>query len=122
MRKAYVVSHDWCDASVIAFAEKPSQAKAIAKCSDFLCDYEYIELQCRRLKEADFFAKTTNIRLVEGSTIEEQRIMREIGWYEIDHTSEECSECGLHEWEELPESQLTEIDGRMVCQECRESP
>jgi len=121
-KRAYKVGHDSCDASVIVFAASPSQAKTSANTTEWLCEYPYIELRCQRLPEADKYlneASSNLVDLVDGSTVEDQRIMRELGWYEVDGTMEVCNVCDLFEWEDLPESHLEESMGQDVCAGCR---
>lgn len=116
MRKAYVVTADSVEASVLVFAESHSKAKGLAIGSDFLCDCAYVDLICTRKPEADGFGDGNCV--VDGSGAGHSKIMRLIGWYELDGNLEECAACGLFEFGDLPSSCISEEDG--LCAECRE--
>jgi hypothetical protein len=117
---AFVVTADGCEASILVFSTKPSKAKVLAQSTPWLSDVEWIEMKCRREPAVDKYADQFGAGAVECSNKEEQAVLRELGWYEIMGPIDECGECGLYEWSDLPESELHfPVDGDPVCAGCR---
>lgn len=102
----FVITADGCEANILVFAAKPSSAKTFALSTPWMCDFEWIELRCRRAASVDKYAEQFGAGAIECNNKSEQKVLRELGWYEIDGASEECSECGLYEWSDIPESEL----------------
>lgn len=121
--KAWKVTADDAEASIIVFAPKASEAKTIGKGSDWLHDFEFTDLRATRLPGADKYASLGRARL-DGDCKESARVMWELGWYQIEASSEACDICGRHEWDGVPESKVswTENDetGDNICAGCRE--
>jgi hypothetical protein len=103
---AFVVTADHCEASILVFANKRSAAKSFARYTPWLCDFDWIDLRCRREPSVDKHSDEFGAGAFECDNEAQQRIMRELGWYEIDMALDECAECGLYEWSSLPESEL----------------
>lgn len=119
--KAYMVTSDQHEPCAVAFAETANKAKLHVLGSGWFDGYEYIELRATRLKHIDDEAENFGPGMVSDS-IEAQRLMRSLGWYEMEGTFEECHVCQLYPWEELPESQLTEVaDDEYICKGCQEA-
>lgn len=118
--KAFVVSAEGSEVSELVFAEKASRAKTLAHGSDWLHWYDYTELTCRREPKADKCAGT-----IEGvlciDDADGQRILRDLGWRRIDGFDEVCNDCERYEWDDVPESKLSEIrdTGKWICKGCK---
>jgi hypothetical protein len=106
----------------LVFATKPSAAKVLARGTPWLCDHEWIELKCCRKPSVDKYADQFGAGAIECNNKAEKRVLRELGWYEIDGPLDECIECGLYEWTDLTESELHDsVDGDPICAGCKES-
>ena len=117
--RAYSVTTDWAEASVIVFATTASQAKAEAKGTDWLCDAEWTDLRVRREPTIDTHAATYGQNALDFSTAEQAAIARELGWYELENDHEACSKCGRFPWRLVAGSNVGN-DG--LCDGCREIP
>lgn len=120
MKKAYFVQIDedegYC---TVVFAENRNKARVLAMYDDnFNADYtRYIDLKPTRFPQADFFVKENpNLHMLDIDNPEHARFMRSKGWFTADSTY--CDECGLASFESVPESQVVEVGGEMVCLEC----
>jgi hypothetical protein len=120
--KAWTVGSDDGDVgTVIVFANSRTEAKKIGKKSDWLVDLEWTEVCCRRLPEMDDKNERQEPHFLDGESLKDQRMMRRLGWCEINGSYIRCDLCNLYHWEALPESQLTEFeDGKLICRECTE--
>lgn len=114
---AFVVGAD-NTASVIAFAPDQEAAKKLASRSEWLKDCEWIDLRVNREPKLDALAQSRGVGIITGDGPDDARIMRELGWYEIDGSSEYCENCGLHQWECLPESYIAASGDAFLCREC----
>lgn len=119
-KKAYHVRIDndegYC---TVVFAENRNKAKLLAMADDnFNADYtRYIDLKPIRMPNADYFVeKYPDIRSLDLANSEHARFLRYEGWWSEDCSY--CDECGLATFDNVPESQLVEVDGEMVCLEC----
>ena len=118
---AFVVTADYCEANILVFATKPSAAKSFAKCTPWMCDLEWTDLRCRRRAAVDRYADQFGAGAIECNNAAEVKVLRELGWYEIDGSDYECVECGLYEWTSLPESKIhLPADGDPICTGCKE--
>jgi hypothetical protein len=118
----FVVTADGCEASILVFANRPSAAKKMALVTPWLCDTEWVELRCRREASVDKYADQFGAGAIECNNKAEKKVLRELGWYEIQGPLDECVECGLYEWTGLSESELHHPDdGDPICAGCRES-
>ena len=117
--RAYAVRdiHDSDGATVLVIAESVSRAKRLAKQSEWLDYAEWLDLRCKRAHGADKYS-TGAERLIDGNSVADQRIMRELGWHEIDGSHAVCGRCDLYEWADLPESIIGWIDDEAVCAGC----
>ena len=113
---AFSVTTDYADASVLVWETTPGKAKASALCSLWLDGCDWNDLRCKREPRADGY-RTTPGTLGDDCSPDDCRLMRNLGWYEIDGPEEPCSVCGKYEWRMVPESRLPE-DGD-VCAECQ---
>jgi hypothetical protein len=118
---AFVVTSDYVECSLLVFAENRGEAKSIAHRSEWFVDEEWTDLRVRREPRADAFGETHGKGRIECSTADEQRLLRSLGWHQLEHSYEDCSKCGLNEWELVPESKLTEVGDTYVCAGCREA-
>jgi len=106
MKKAYVLTADDCG-SIIVFAETRGKARAMAcymEQFDWLDD-TFTGVEIRREDWADVQLKNANSDVLEWGGNE--KFYRSIEWYENEgNMSEVCRECGLYEFESIPESKL----------------
>jgi hypothetical protein len=121
--KAYKVTNWDAEISVIVFAVSVNAAKSSGFQSVWFCDGQYIDLRCTRLPALDNLAAEKGATLLEGDESWEIKAMREIGWYEYEGNTDECRVCRLHQWEDLPESELIYPDedfndGDPICRGC----
>ena len=115
--KAYIITDPDCEAAVLAFAGSHAKAKSIGfKAHIWMCSSEWIELRCRRYPEADKYATEHNHRAITGDSRSDVQIMYELGWYSVDGSGEDCSNCGRFEWENIPASRIPE--GSEICVDC----
>ncbi len=114
--RAFQVSCDDHEASVLVFARKASKAKSMAFHDDAMTFVDdFTDLSCRRISAADYYAKEFG----EGCLPLNERgmsILRELGWYQIDGNMEPCTMCNLYEWDSLSDSR---IDESGLCSHCR---
>jgi hypothetical protein len=113
--KAYCVTSDYSDYSVLVFAENSNKAKSHGHGADNLCDEDYTTLHAARLKKADKFAEFCGEGYVPF-TDKYGAVFYEIGWYfsEDDKIPPECDKCGKHEFASIPESKI--VNG--ICTKC----
>ena len=123
--RAFTVSADDCESSVLVFAETPARAKYFAKRSDWMYDCDWVDMRVHRASLADDQANVYGLGVVEPGgpgerTTAIERLMRLLGWYEIDGSVDECPACGLNEWSNIPESKVCHeiADGELVCGDC----
>jgi len=103
----------------VVFAENRNQARLLAMGEDGFDDNDmrYIDLHPRRMPQADFFVeKYPDLCRLDINEPAHARFMRDEGWSSTDCSY--CYECGLATFDAVPESQLTEVDGEMICLEC----
>jgi hypothetical protein len=74
-----------------------------------------------REPKADKYATKFGETYIGAETADEQRVLRELGWVELDNSMTECCKCGLHEWSQIPESKICEIGdiGEGICAGCQ---
>ena len=113
--KAYSLTADYVDEGLIVFAATPGKAKSLKGFSPELCDVEWVNLICKRNKDADKFHKEGRAFL-SFSTEEGQRAYRELGWTSSERW-EYCISCDQGVWDLVPESFL---DDNGKCEECQE--
>jgi len=116
--KAYTVSHINDDGCFLVFAPTHGKAKSLgygAYCA--FNDTEWIDLRCRRCPASDQYAREFGESSLSGEAPEQARVMRNLGWHEINGYLSPCESCGLHEWEAIPESHIAEEYGD--CLECQ---
>lgn len=113
--KAYKVTTDYSEYSEVAFADTPSQAKWMAQQGSHLHDAEWTDLRATRAPAFDRASKHYGLGCWHDADF--VRVARAEGWYQVDHGCP-CSECGLYEFELLPESVVGDDD---LCPECRKS-
>lgn len=118
---AFVVTADYAEGSELVFAEKPSRAKMLAHGTSALCDFEWTDLRCRREPVADKYGKDFTKETTIGYDKNAQKILRELGWHQLEGEQSSCRVCDLYEWDEVPESALIwEDKGEPICKECAE--
>ena len=114
---AFSVTTDYADACVLVWDSTPGKAKASALCSSLWLDgSEWNDLRCKREPRADGY-RTTPGTLGDDCSPDDCRLMRNLGWYEIDGPQEPCSVCGKYEWRMVPESRITADTG--LCAGCQ---
>ena len=111
MLKAFRVSSDHAEVSVIVFAATVGRAKSMALRELEFDGFEFTELKARREKKADAFA--TREQALTMYTPVEQKIYQSIGWHEFE--ANYCDGCGEYEFSLLPETKLNEYD---LCATC----
>lgn len=113
--KGFKICTDFDDVSVLVVAGKASEAKGMAFRTEWFCDCDYIDLIVKREPKIDYLSKNGK-RLIDGSGKGDGDIMRDLGWFELENTLETCSDCGLHPFSSVPESEL--IEG--ICRGCKQ--
>jgi len=122
--KGYAVTDFWADVgSMLVFAEGYGEAKSLALHSELFCESEYIYLRCKRQPEIDQYADDFGRGFIEGSDDREIKLMRDLGWYQVEGSGSVCRECELYEWEDYAPSLLTfdtddELEEEGVCAQC----
>lgn len=120
--RAFVIRDALADeGTILIFARSPNRAKYLALGRDWFEYSEYKDLRARREKRADKFV----YKFGEGElpySPESDRILRNLGWYPGYREAETCIECGLYEWEAVPESRLHYVpEGvELICNACDE--
>ena len=114
--RAYTVTSKYGEAGVLAFAHNPTEAKQLARRSEWLEDAEWIELRAKREPKSDIDARERGVGIIDGQGKDDGKIMRLLGWWCIETGGDPCEDCGLFEWEGVEESTL---DENGVCGECR---
>lgn len=120
----FSVTTQYAEVNVLLFATNRNRAKKIAHGSEWLCNEEWTDLRVKREPRADRYAAKFGEGYLQCETADEQRVLRELGWYQVDHSMTECCKCGLHEWSDVPESHTTEIGdiGEVICAGCQKKP
>ena len=114
--RAYVVSVDDDAVSAIVWVTTSStNAKVAALNTAWLGHCEYDDLECCREPKADGL-RPLGYMICDEPTVEDTRLLRDLGWYEFDGSDLVCDSCDLSQWRDLPESQIGE-DG--ICEQCR---
>lgn len=125
--KAYKVTDEDHEVCAVVFAETANRAKYACVGHSWFDWYEYIDLRATRLKDVDDQAEKFGFGMIGDrsdvdNNTEAYRVMRSLGWYELEGNLDECGICGLYAWEDLPESQLVEVteDGidDYICKGC----
>lgn len=117
--RAYKAEAKFSEGCVLVFACGIREAKRKAFSNEWFDDAEWIELTVRRYPAADEYAEQFGPGCVECNTEEQQRMHRDLGWYELEHSSECCEQCGRHAWSMVPESQVEWTDRDLwLCRSC----
>ena len=118
--KAYVVRTDTSEGCILAWAETPAKAKTMAFSTDTLNSsyVEWTDLRGRREPKADGFRETEGI-IGDMPPEAECRLLRELGWHQCEGNMHPCVKCELYEWEQLPESKITDDETGWICAGCR---
>ena len=116
MSKAYTVTAKRADVSVLVWADAAIRAKSLGHKTEWLCEEDWTELTARREPTLD--GKRAEGYCAEGDKPEDQRLMRDLGWFELEGSGVPCKECDRYAWGNVPESRLDEND---VCAECKKT-
>jgi len=112
--RAWVVSTDWSEASIIVFATTRSEARTYARQSEWLAGGDWTDFRARRLPYADDYAVTFGLGVARwGEPL--ARLMWLLGWYEVGEEAETCAGCDSYVWSLVPESHL---DANYLCRKC----
>jgi len=116
---AFSVTTAHLDVNVLVFARDRSHAKRVAQRSEWVSEggVEWIDLRVSREPKADKYAPQFGETYISAETADEQRVLRELGWYQLESTTEECQVCHKHEWDLVLESKLQDVDG-YTCAGC----
>ena len=118
--RAFVVTAASVEVSIVVFSTDNSRAKTIAHGSEWMGDLPFIELRCRREPLADSFASEFEEGAIRAETEPECRLLRALGWYELDGEVAQCDGCKLYPWSNVPASLLLECDDdKLYCSGCR---
>jgi len=116
MKKAYSTHADDCG-SIILFAETPGLARSLAQCTGYYDECDFIEIKVKREPLADSQFKNSESGILEWGGNE--KFYRSIEWFENEDYSSECRECGLFEFEKIPESKLIfDKEDEPICKGC----
>jgi len=119
--KAFVVTTKYADASVLVWEETPAKAKHTAMGSLWLDGCDWNDLQIKREPRADGYKTTAGI-LGDDCTPEDCRLMRNLGWHQIDGSMQPCAECGRYEWLDVIESTMSGCDLCVGCAAAKINP
>jgi hypothetical protein len=118
--KAFVISSDCCEASILVWAGYPSRAKILAFHTDTFGNEEWTNLRCRREPRADGLHAVERI-VGDHPSVDEGKLLRSLGWHQCEGNRIPCEKCELYEWDKLPESKITDDDMGWICQSCRDN-
>jgi len=111
--KAWSVMDYGAECGYIVFAETRGKARAAAMgCAGLDCS-EWNDVEVRRIPKLD--GKRNAPCVLDWE--KDGRIYYEAGWYPIDGAPS-CDCCGLFEYDEFPESRVTETDDGFMCAAC----
>lgn len=116
---AFNVTTDYLEANILVFARNRSHAKQVASRSEWISegDVPWIDLRVNREPKADRHAAKYGETYISAETADEQRVLRELGWYQLESMTEECQVCHKHQWDLVPESKLEYVGG-YTCAGC----
>lgn len=118
--RAYIVSVENVEATVLVFACSHNEAKSLARGTEWFCDEPYTSLRAKRSSVADKYVESFGRGCLEAADRREQLVLRELGWYELEGSQTECSRCKLYPWSKVTESTLEYVGEELVCGECKE--
>jgi hypothetical protein len=116
---AFSVTTEWLEANILVFARDRTHAKGVSQRCEWISegDVEWTDLRVHREPAADKYAAKFGETYISAETADEQRVLRELGWYQLESTTEECQVCHKHEWDMVPESKLEDVGG-YTCAGC----
>jgi hypothetical protein len=125
--KAWCVRSATDEYTTLVFAPTRNKARSLARSLEAFCDADWVDLRAKREPEADkyvaqFCAYPSEGFAIECRTTAECRVMRELGYFEVDADSAPCDECGLHQWSLVPESCIYEYHKGAFCKQCAPVP
>lgn len=103
------------DISVPVFATSASDAKTVALTCEWFESNTYMDLRAKREPRLDAYAETFGRIYFTFDTPEQERLVRSIGWRQLEWDETPCAKCGLYAWSLLPESAIGEAG---MCGEC----
>jgi len=112
--KAWTVTATHAEASIVVWAANRSDAKALARTTDWLCDAPWIDLRVKREPRAD--GKRLLPDVADGSTRNDSELFWSLGWHCIIDDDVPCKRCERFSWPDVPASKIGD-DG--VCVACR---
>lgn len=112
--KAYVATDEALEGALLLSARTNREAHILAWRENDWHGGEaaYMDIRVLRYPEGDRFAAED----VQPRVWPDRRY-REMGWSQIDGGGA-CAECDLHEWDDVPESRLSESWGEDICRTC----
>ena len=113
---AFSVTTDCAEASVLVWARTRAEAKHLGMCSLWLDGCDWTDLRTKREPKADGLRDTPQA-MDDDCGEADMRLLRSLGWHEVDGHDEPCPQCKLHEWRKLPESRITADTG--LCAGCQ---
>jgi len=116
---AFSVTTEWLEVNILVFARNRSHAKSVASRCEWISDgdTEWTDLRVKREPTADKHAEKFGETFISAETADEQRLLRDLGWYQIEGMTEECQVCHKHQWDLVPESKLEDVGG-YICAGC----
>jgi len=113
--KAWSCMNYSCPCGYIVFAETRSQAKSMVMGNAGFESVEWIDsgVSITRIKDLD--GKKSESCILDWHT--DARIYYEAGWWP-EEGAPFCDECGLYEYDEFPESYISETEEAELCAEC----
>lgn len=97
--KAYQVrGTDWCEGSVVVFAETAGKAKSLATHTDLLCYEDYKDLQATRLPKIDHLYKGNSVADWNEDENIRLALVREYGWHCIEPQLRDCKVCSAEKY------------------------
>jgi hypothetical protein len=82
---AFSVTTEYLEASILVFARNRTQAKQTASRCEWISegDVPWIDLRVHREPSADKYADKFGETYISAETSDEQRVLRECGWYQM---------------------------------------
>lgn len=112
------------DHNVLVFAPTRNKARKLGRLVlDQLCECsEWVSIRAKREPEADKYAQQFGEAALDCSTTAQCRVMRELGYFEIEGNGTPCDVCGLYQWDLVPESRVYEYHEGCYCKRCAPVP
>jgi len=113
--KAYAITAPGVEANALAWADTPESARELACSEAWFDSINPADMQCERQPTLDGL-RPHSYCACEAPTVDDYRLMRQLGWHEVDNEGPPCKRCNENVFSEVLESHLDENE---ICGECR---